>query len=192
MSNKVYVLYKHTNVVNGKSYIGWTSTTLEKRWQLHCQHANNFSSCLFHRAIMKYGVDAWIHDILEIHDTQELAKAAEIRLISTHQTFCTDHPDRGYNMTRGGDGLSGYQISPEIYLRVSQALTGNTHTLGRVRPQREKEQIAANQQILSRFDVERLQFLKQQGSSTQDLMTQFNCSYTTLRRALRGSYKALK
>ena len=35
----MYIVYKITNVLNGKIYIGITTRTLEERWQQHCYDA---------------------------------------------------------------------------------------------------------------------------------------------------------
>lgn len=52
-----YLIYRITNLVNGKAYIGFTKNTLEWRWQ---QHRNGTcpSSILF-KAIKKYGKTAF-------------------------------------------------------------------------------------------------------------------------------------
>src|SRR3990167_1440052 len=85
----IYVVYKHTNCVNDKAYIGWSSLTMEERWAWHCYDAIRARDrFVFHAAIRKYGVDAWNHAALEMYDTADAAKLAEIRLIAEHQTFC--------------------------------------------------------------------------------------------------------
>lgn len=79
-----------------------------RRWKDHCWHSKRGSTYVFHNSIRKHGKEAWTHEILESHETIEEVKLAEIRLIAEHQTFFYDHPDKGYNMTRGGDGVRNF------------------------------------------------------------------------------------
>ena len=67
-SKKTYIIYCHTNKLNGKRYVGRSVNTLEGRWYTHVSGARNNSQCLFHKAIRKYGFsdDAWKHELLEV------------------------------------------------------------------------------------------------------------------------------
>ena len=44
-------IYKITNLVNQKSYIGLTTLTPKKRWEQHLQSANNPNSSSYTRRI---------------------------------------------------------------------------------------------------------------------------------------------
>jgi hypothetical protein len=111
-----FVVYCHTNRINGKSYVGWTKVGKRKdyhsammhRWNRHCAGASK-STWLFGRAIHKWGTstDTWDHQILEVMSTLEGAKRAEILWIDRLKTFAFDTASLGYNMTRGGDGTTG-------------------------------------------------------------------------------------
>jgi predicted GIY-YIG superfamily endonuclease len=53
---KTGLIYKATNKVNGKSYIGLTTQDFETRKNQHIYNAlNNFSTGVFAKAIIKYG-----------------------------------------------------------------------------------------------------------------------------------------
>ena len=56
---KVYgIIYKATNILDGKCYIGQTVKILEKRKREHINSAlgkNNKNLMVFHKAIKKYG-----------------------------------------------------------------------------------------------------------------------------------------
>lgn len=91
-----HLIYKHTNLVNGKIYIGQTSKTMEERWK---QHLASKTFTKFSKALRKYGPDNWNHEILEYNiATQELADEKEIYWIKKFNSFS----NLGYNLTNGG------------------------------------------------------------------------------------------
>ena len=51
------IIYKHTCVVTNKSYIGYTTKSMEDRWKEHIDMVNLGSKFYFHNAIRKYGSD---------------------------------------------------------------------------------------------------------------------------------------
>lgn len=62
----MWTVYKHTNKINGKSYIGITSRKPEQRWGkngINYGSVNKTHGC-FYDAILKYGWDNFTHDIL--------------------------------------------------------------------------------------------------------------------------------
>lgn len=65
-------IYKITNKINGKIYIG-QSTNIMSRWDKHCRQALNKEKereplNLLHKAIRKYGVTNFYFEIEEICD----------------------------------------------------------------------------------------------------------------------------
>ena len=90
------IIYKITNTITGKAYIGQTVETLEKRWQRHCKSASQYSNH-FMRAIKKYGTDCWRFEILEEVNDVELLNEREVYWIAYFETF-----KNGYNSTTGG------------------------------------------------------------------------------------------
>lgn len=88
-------IYKITNKVNGKSYIGQTRYTIEFRWR---QHLHKKDNTYFHNAIRKYGADNFIVEKLEECNIEDLNER-EIYYIAKYNTF-----KDGYNLTIGGDG----------------------------------------------------------------------------------------
>ena len=89
------IIYKVTNKVNGKSYIGQTRYTLEFRWR---QHLHKKDNVYFHNAIKKYGAENFSLEVLEECDVDKL-NSREIFYIAKYNTF-----EEGYNLTIGGDG----------------------------------------------------------------------------------------
>ena len=97
-------IYKITNKLDGKLYVGKTCTTISNRWS---HHLNDYTKKDWHlyRAMRKYGVENFtIEPIEECPD--ELLNCREIYWIDKLDTFNT-----GYNETRGGEGR--IQISRE-------------------------------------------------------------------------------
>lgn len=107
------IIYKITNKVNNKVYIGQTRYTLEFRWR---QHQHKKDNTYFHNAIHKYGIENFELEILEECDI-ELLNSKEMFYIAKYDSF-----KNGYNLTIGGDGNrrllldSQYDEIKELYL----------------------------------------------------------------------------
>jgi group I intron endonuclease len=105
-------IYRCTNTINGKSYVGFTSGDLEKRIREHKCEAGRGSTFMIHKAMRKYGFDNFIWEVLEESDNSEFAlntlEEFYIRKFKTH------HTEEGYNMTFGGQsGMMGKTHSEE-------------------------------------------------------------------------------
>ena len=50
-----WIIYKHTNKVNGKVYVGQTKQTLDRRWRNGVGYTRDNCDTHFARAINKYG-----------------------------------------------------------------------------------------------------------------------------------------
>lgn len=134
----MYVIYVHTNMKNGKPYIGYAEVydgcvtphdAMMKRWEKgHLKDVRHGSTCYFHNAIRKWGAsdDTWRHEVLDVVMTLESAKHVETCWIAQRRTFAYDRDGRGYNTTRGGEGSVGhvYKHDAERKLKISIALTG--------------------------------------------------------------------
>lgn len=94
-----YIVYEHKFKTSGKSYIGYTSLSIEKRLHKHFVNAISGIETKFYRAIRKYGMEDIESLILFESVNVEEAKNWEKFLIKEKDTFKT-----GYNMTLGGDG----------------------------------------------------------------------------------------
>lgn len=93
------IVYKLTSP-SGKSYIGYTTKTLQERFEGHCK--NKKSHLYIVKAIRKYGPDSFITEEIDWTKTVEEAKIKEIYWIKYYDT---NNPEKGYNMTKGGDGF---------------------------------------------------------------------------------------
>ena len=92
-------IYKITNDINNKIYIGKTTRTLEVRFKEHC---NNTSGCksILYNAICKYGKEHFIIEKIEECEEDKLNER-ERYWIQYYNSY-----EQGYNLTTGGDGKS--------------------------------------------------------------------------------------
>lgn len=89
------VVYKHTCLVTGKSYIGWS-----KNWVRRLdQHAG--SKSLFGKALRKHGLGSFVTELLFVGTSKECMEF-ERSAIHEHNTMCPG----GYNLCAGGNGLT--------------------------------------------------------------------------------------
>jgi group I intron endonuclease len=111
------LIYKVTNKLNGKIYIGKTKQTLSKRKIAHYERVKYNSPTNFHNALRLYSKDDFIWEVLmECNDENELNQY-EIHFIKKYDTYKT-----GYNMTEGGDGGITYKKGNLLYEKVKDKL----------------------------------------------------------------------
>jgi len=101
-------IYKITNRINGKVYVGQTTSSLEKRFYFHMSLTMSNHCLKVKRAVEKYGKEnfsiALIDTALSIDDLNE----KEIFWIKELNSI-----DDGYNIRPGGRVCSGYKLSEE-------------------------------------------------------------------------------
>ena len=90
----MYIVYKRTNNINGKMYIGQTEQTLEGRW---ANGKGYRGSVKFYAAIQKYGAENFSHEILKENLTKDEADYWERYYIEEFDTV-----KNGYNLKTGG------------------------------------------------------------------------------------------
>ena len=95
-------IYKITNQINGKAYIG-LSTKIEDRWQYHLNPYNHKRehNKLLYQAFAKYGIENFVFEVLEECSVQELSDK-EKYYIDKFNTY-----KNGYNATTGGENQQG-------------------------------------------------------------------------------------
>lgn len=120
------IIYKATNTISGKAYIGITENLHKRRIEHKCL-ANRGFQFHFYKAIRKYGFDSFNWEILEECDDRKSAANREIELIVEHDTF-----DNGYNGTKGGDGGFKAAHTEETKKKISQGGMGNTNRKGHI------------------------------------------------------------
>lgn len=106
------IIYKITNNITGKSYIGQTQFFLEFRWKQHlCESRINRKPNKFRNAIRKYGIECWKFEIIEVVECFDDLNKKEQYWISFF-----DAMKCGYNSTSGGEG--GRIISNETKEKI--------------------------------------------------------------------------
>lgn len=112
-------IYKITNNINGKSYIG-QSKHIKRRWR---EHINGTEGSAISKAIKKYGAENFSFEIIE-RCSIDCLDDKEVYYIEKYNTF-----KEGYNMTVGGDGVKGvgkvltYEDVPNIIKDLRKGLT---------------------------------------------------------------------
>ena len=103
----MYCIYKATNKINGKSYIGKTKDFPKRK----ASHISGREDHLFSRAIQEYGASNFDWEILEdnIIDS-DVADEREKYWIAKHNTYFRSKNSTGYNMTKGGPGATYWNI----------------------------------------------------------------------------------
>ena len=161
------VLYK-LNFSSGKSYIGITKFTAEKRFQQHKRAAKKKGNIHLYNAWNKHG-EPFLQILAHIEESD--IYDAEIRAI---KAFNTLYPN-GYNSTSGGDvspGLNpeiaakiskthtGMKRSPEARAAMSRAQLGTKSCVGRVLSEETRRKIGeankGNQKRLGKFHTEEI------------------------------------
>jgi len=115
------IVYLAHNRTNGKGYVGKTKRPLEARVDEHLRYAKNGCPWLFHRAIRKYGADAFtwsvLLDLTGTHYSEGDLGLLEEQFVFELGTFGLN----GYNMTEGGEGTSGHTMTEDGRKRLASA-----------------------------------------------------------------------
>ena len=125
----MYIIYKHTNKLNGKSYIGKTTcvNNPNKRWKNGLGYSQK-TQPFFYNAIQKYGWDNFEHEILENYIlTAEEANLREQYWIAFYHTWVYDKNSNGYNISKGGKGSTGHKVSDETKSKLREKRLNQTN-----------------------------------------------------------------
>lgn len=120
------VIYKATNTVNGKVYIGQTIEGFERRMKKHLYLAENGGQTIFYKAIRKYGEENFIWEIVGVATSKEELDEKEIFWIKELNSYAFNENSNGYNMTKGGDGTIGFSPSEETRKKIGSIHKGKT------------------------------------------------------------------
>lgn len=182
-----YCVYMHTNKINNKVYIGQTcQQPPEKRWGLSGwgYKTNKY----FWKAIQKYGFDNFEHIIFADELTKEEANKMEMMLIRFYETR---DPNKGYNLTDGGEGNVGYHPSPETLSKLSAALRNPSEETRRKMSEAKKGKPGNRRGV--KFSEEERMKMREQHKDAQKCVVQldkdgkFVAEYESIREAHRST-----
>jgi group I intron endonuclease len=116
------LIYKATNIINHKVYIGQTIKTLDYRKRKHINNAFRNPKTRFHQAIIKYGEENFIWTIVENNiESKDILNEKEIYWILFFNSF-----NNGYNDTKGGKSFLGYKFTEESKKKMSLSHLGQS------------------------------------------------------------------
>lgn len=202
----MYTVYKHTNKINNKVYIGITGRKAELRWRKGIGYRPKKTThvAYFYNAILKYGWDSFDHEILYSSLTKEEAEIKEIALIYSYQSNVRVF---GYNIDSGGNSRG--KLSEETKKKVSESWNINKEERSRRisegkkgikftdehrknLSEAKKGKKAANRRPVSQYDL-KMNFIKR-WESLEDAQNELGISKSNICRAIKydrtaGGYK---
>jgi group I intron endonuclease len=131
--DRTYYLYRITNTVNDKIYIGQSVDTI-RRWYEHKREAAQKTPTMaVTRAIKKYGNESFEFEVLAGCKSQDNANWLETELVKRYESHVST--DKGYNVTWGGMNAPK---TDEWKAHMSKIMTGreapwaigNTYAIG--------------------------------------------------------------
>ncbi len=114
------IIYKVTNLITNKCYIGKTIKTLNERKKSHLKNIRNNVQSKFYNSVRKYGKDNFIWEILIECEKISLLNELECFFIEKYNSF-----NNGYNMTLGGDGGDTISHKSDFEKKNQGAKIGN-------------------------------------------------------------------
>lgn len=142
-------IYKITNPINGKCYIGQTINNPKNRWhdykKLKCK-----TQYKLYNALKKYGPENFLYEIFDDSSTNQ----EELDFLEDIYILCLDSIENGYNCKPGGRGRG--QQTEEIKQKISQKLKGHKQSIETIQKRHEsnkgqKHSEETKQKLSSRF-----------------------------------------
>jgi group I intron endonuclease len=137
------IIYKITNQINGRIYIGQTVMTLARRWN---QHSTSKKNSPLYNAFRRYGPENFTIEAICSALAPEYLNELEQYFIGYYNSLLPN----GYNLTTGGDSafrrsqhtkdlqslaMRGHEVSLQTRAKISETLKGrpsvrlgSTHT----------------------------------------------------------------
>lgn len=124
MSFYVYLIH---NILNNKVYVGKAKNPA-KRWLKHLKVASGkrqTEKFYIHHAISKHGARNFVFSIIQKLENKNDCDLAEMYWIKYFQSKDNKH---GYNLTDGGEGVFGREVSEATKQKQREKATGRKHT----------------------------------------------------------------
>lgn len=185
-------IYKITNKVNNKVYIGQTRYTVESRWRQHLKNYNvEHRKQPLYMAFEKYGVENFEVELIEEVNVDKLDER-EIFWIAKYDSF-----KNGYNATIGGQGGkiyywtdSNYEEIRTMYLsgftsaNIAKHYNVSAWTIIQIL---KSLNVKIKGNPLAMNAVEAAEFIKryENGTSLKELASEYNTDKETVKRFLK-------
>jgi group I intron endonuclease len=120
----IYIIH---NILNNKIYVG-KSKNPHKRWIKHVRISRgnrNKEKFYIHRAIAKYGEENFTFSVIQELSSEQEADLAEEYWI---KFFNSRDNKFGYNLTDGGEGVSGRIVSEATRQKMRKKAIGRRHS----------------------------------------------------------------
>lgn len=129
-------VYRILCLVNGKSYVGASRESIERRVSIHLKGKGNSE---LREDIRRFGVESFRVDVLE-----ELSPKEDIEIRERYwvEVFNSNSKDSGYNRTSGGEtvggwhfrdsdshGRTGKELSDDTKEKIRNKQKGSTHNM---------------------------------------------------------------
>ena len=111
------IIYKSTNKITGKIYIGQTTHTLDKRIKGHIKESKIESNRPFMLSINKYGEDNFTFETIDSANNLDELNDKEVYWINFYNSVSPN----GYNVTGGGQGKK-MKTTKELSRIISEGL----------------------------------------------------------------------
>lgn len=121
------VIYKYTNLINSKCYVGQTTNEVSRRNKFKC--GTSYSGVKFDNARKKYGTsDNWNYEVISRKNyLNEEDATFDLDLLEVYYISKYNSYKDGYNCTVGGEGAKGVIMSEEHKKKLSEALSGENN-----------------------------------------------------------------
>lgn len=198
-------IYKITNKVNGKAYIG--KTELQNPYDRWKEHKHDYQRRKIEKrplysAMNKYGVDNFEFNVIgEYNDGQELC-SKEREYIEKYRTYVGFGDCNGYNATLGGDGKSYIQLDEEEVIKTHMEngyISGVTAKIYHVDPWTIRKILQKhNIKWLSYQEITALKFKARYGGLVQIdnknkcIVNIYTCPYEAVEKNPRFKHSTLK
>lgn len=120
--HRIMIIYKITNTINSKIYIGQTIKKLSERIHGHLADVKRNRNTKIARAIRKYGFENFNFEVIDYALFQEQLNELEKKYI---KLFNSNTNQFGYNLLSGGN--QGGKHSEETKLKISKKLKENSN-----------------------------------------------------------------
>lgn len=151
------IIYKATNKINGKVYIGQTVRSLQERMAEHTRHTGT----AFDKALNKYGLDAF--------DVEQIDSATSVDELNQKEIYWIGFYDcvvpNGYNMCEGGGNTKGFHHSEEskrkmAELRAGSFLGESNPFFGKTHSEESRQKMSAKRKGMAHLTPETVQKIR--------------------------------